>query len=175
MRFDNVNIKEIGNTLEDYIAMRNVGYKNKGIADIRKAHEHVVITRFMYGKIQEGFIKGKSDLDWYGMTRDHGFIKFDTKACKTNKLSLNSITEGQIKILSDSLEYDMKAFILAWNYTDDNFYIVPAKDVLEAWERYLKAKGFKKRAPKGTAYIDLEKYKPFKHRNSLDYIENIDF
>lgn len=175
MNLDHLSIKQIGNSLEEYIKYRNIGYKNEKIADIKKANEAVVILSKKNNKITNGFIKEKSDLDWYGMTREHGFIKFDTKACKGDRLKLSAISDGQIQIMRDSLDYDMKTFILVWHYEKDIFYMIPGIEVIKAKDRYIELKGFNRRAPKGSGYIDLNNYEGHAFINSMDYLSWIDF
>ena len=180
--FKNFSPKKIGDTLEKNIVAANEIYLSKNQANIRQAYENIDIYKKEkvhlgknYSRIRvEGYLCGKSDLDFYGAVAGNYNISFDAKASKGTRFKLNNISENQIRKIQNNLSFGEITFVLYWNYEKDDYYIIPGDLILAKYNLYIENKAKNNgKCQRGYGNIDLANMKSFKMEYFLNYLKYV--
>jgi len=124
-----------GMTLEAMIDQTNEVYLRRGMAVVHKLPTPVKIERVLKGGKVQGFLEKPSTVDYYGVYRGRALV-FEAKSTRErNRFPLANIHEHQMVHMRQCLDQGAIVFaVVEFSKHDVRFY-VPAKMLLEAWDR----------------------------------------
>lgn len=165
-----------GMTLENDIERSNQFYMKQRRAVIHKKPTPVQVVHVDYPKrsqavIKEAYFRTPSTTDYNGVYKGY-HIDFEAKETK-NKTSfpLQNIHEHQVMHMSRVLDQGGIVFLLIRFKVFDDVYLLPFKNFLPFWERYLQG---------GKKSISVEEiqensyYIPYQYQPRLNYLDAVD-
>lgn len=165
-----------GMTLENDIERSNQFYMKQRRAVIHKKPTPVQVVHVDYPKrsqavIKEAYFRTPSTTDYNGIYKGY-HIDFEAKETK-NKTSfpLQNIHEHQVMHMSRVLDQGGMVFLLIRFKVFDDVYLLPFKNFLPFWERYLQG---------GKKSISVEEiqensyYIPYQYQPRLNYLDAVD-
>ncbi|MCO4331234.1 Holliday junction resolvase RecU [Staphylococcus hyicus] len=165
-----------GMTLENDIERSNQFYMKQRRAVIHKKPTPIQVVHVDYPKrsqavIKEAYFRTPSTTDYNGIYKGY-HIDFEAKETK-NKTSfpLQNIHEHQVMHMSRVLDQGGMVFLLIRFKVFDDVYLLPFKNFLPFWERYLQG---------GKKSISVEEiqensyYIPYQYQPRLNYLDAVD-
>lgn len=124
-----------GMTLEAMIDQANEVYRRRGVAVVHKRPTPVKIERVLKGGKVQGYLEKPSTVDYEGVYRGRALV-FEAKSTRErNRFPLANIHEHQMVHMRQCLDQGAIVFaVVEFSKHDVRFY-VPAKMLLEAWDR----------------------------------------
>lgn len=155
-----------GKALQILVEHTNTTYKHKGWAVVDEVPIPITITEDR-GRYIKGFKKGKSTVDYVGISQGRG-IAFDAKSTKeTSRFPLDNVHDHQVEYLLKYKDQGGTAFLLIEFEKLKEFYFVPINFFNEYWEAA--KKGGRKSIPYKEIQLNCERIKT-ERGVALDYL-----
>lgn len=125
-----------GSTLEELVNRTNEQYHEKGLALIQKIPTPITPVRMDKDNrhITLAYFEQRSTVDYIGAVQGIP-VCFDAKECCEETFPLANIHEHQVKFMKDFEKQGGIAFFLIFYSSQNLFYYLPLRKLLEFWKR----------------------------------------
>lgn len=121
-----------GSSLEEFINLTNVKYREHGIGLIQKIPTPIKPVELdpVNGNIKKAYFEERSTVDYIGLVQGYP-ICFDAKETSMKRFPLKNIHQHQIDFMEDFEKQEGIAFFIMYFTTFDKMLLVPYKFVKE--------------------------------------------
>ncbi len=160
-----------GSSLEEYINMTNIKYREHGIGLIQKIPTPIKPVELdpANGNIKKAFFEERSTVDYMGMVQGYA-ICFDAKETTMKRFPLKNIHKHQLDFMADFKKQEGIAFFIFYFTSFDEMILVPY-DFVEK-----KVKEAEKGGKKSIAFEECKAFYPIENKDGylVHYIEALD-
>lgn len=121
-----------GSSLEEFINLTNVKYREHGIGLIQKIPTPIKPVELdpVNGNIKKAYFEERSTVDYIGLVQGYP-ICFDAKETSQKRFPLKNIHQHQIDFMEDFEKHEGIAFFIMYFTSFDKMLLVPFKFVKE--------------------------------------------
>ena len=125
-----------GSTLEELVNRTNEQYAEKRLALIQKIPTPITPVKMdkEHRQISLAYFEQRSTVDYIGAVQGIP-VCFDAKECSTDTFPLSNIHPHQVSFMQKFEEQGGIAFFLLFFSSEDLFYYLPLRRLLDFWER----------------------------------------
>jgi len=160
-----------GSSLEEFINLTNVKYREHGIGLIQKIPTPIKPVELdpVNGNIKKAYFEERSTVDYIGLVQGYP-ICFDAKETTLKRFPLKNIHQHQLDFMEDFEKHEGIAFFIMYFTTLDKMLLVPYKFIKEQIEKA------KNGGMKSIAFEDCEAFYEIINKDGyiIHYIDALD-